>query len=238
MSHEQDSESEGRPSAGDSNTTALSLFIIILAFFIFTVAISKPEDSKKNSLLASVEKAFGGLSMAERKTSTKEVPKNLTKVPVDFTPVIQADSELSKYAEIRVEYDYSAILLPSDFFFDEGKTSLKPESHPTLDKVAGLIKSGGYSAEVTGYPSGSGLSSARLAAMRAMTIQLYMGEKGGIPVTMLSSFGWTGKKTPDDAKTDIAGNSPELIEITFRAGKGISEGESFKFKDFLFKITD
>jgi len=238
MSNNDHQEEENQMPAGGSNTIALSLFIIVLAFFIFTVAISKPEDNKKTSLLASVEKTFGGLSMAERKTETPIKNKSFTKVPVDFSPIISGDAELAKYADIRVEYEYSALIVPADFFFEGTDTKIRKEAINSLDKIADIIRKSGYSAEITGYPSDRNSEASRISALRAMSISLQLFEKGGIAMNRLSSFAWTGRRSPEDAKTDIRGAAQEYIEITFKAGSGIEEDDSMNFKDFIFKVLD
>lgn len=238
MSNKDQREEENQLPQGGASTIALSLFIIVLAFFIFTVAISSPEKNKKTSLLASVEKTFGGLSMAERKTETPINQKHIAKAPVDFTPIISGDSELAKYAEIRVEYEYSALVVPADYFFEGTDTKIRGDSIESLDKIADLIRRGGYSAEITGYPSVFSPKEARASALRAMTIALHLSEKGNIPINRLSSFSWTGKRSPEDAKTDIEGKAPDYMEITFKAGSGLEEDESLKFKDFIFKVLD
>jgi len=238
MSNHDPGEEENQAPSGGANTIALSLFIIVLAFFIFTVAISKPEKTKNTSLLASVEKTFGGLSMAERKTATPINQKRFAKAPVDFSPIVSGDAELAKFADIRVEYEYSALVVPSEYFFEGSETKIRQKSIDSLDKIADLIKKGGYSAEITGYPAISNADVSRVSALRAMTIALYLAEKKGIAINRLSAFAWSGRRSPDGAKTDLDGASPEYIEITFKAGKGVEEDESMKFKDFIFKVLD
>lgn len=231
-------ENESQPSSSGSNVTSLSLFIIILAFFIFTVAISTPEDTKKTSLLASVEKTFGGLSMAERKTE-KLNGKTENKIrPVDFSPILTGDSELSQYADIRVEYEYSAMVVPAEVFFDENSLSIKSSAEKDLGRISDLIKKGGYSAEITGYPSSKNSSEARLSALRAEAVSRFLSEKGGVSVKRLAAYAWTGPRSPENAKTDIEGISPQYIEIDFRSGSAVEEDDSLKFKDFIFKVLD
>jgi flagellar motor protein MotB len=223
---------------GNSNTTALSLFIIILAFFIFTIAISKPEGSKKTSLLASVEKTFGGLSMAERKAKAVSSERTERKNAIDFSPVISGDSELSKYAEVRVEYNYSAIAVPADFVFDGKSVEISRQAEPVLEKIVDIAVKGGYAMEIIGYPSVKGYENARLAAFRSSAVAEFLNRKGNVSAKKLTSFSWTGPRYPETAKSDIQGVYPEYIEIVFHSGKDIEEDESFKFKDFIFRVYD
>lgn len=238
MSGQEHRKNEDQPDFGNSNTTALSLFIIILAFFIFTVAISKPEDSKKTSLLASVEKTFGGLSMAERKAKKVSSERVNKKNAIDFSPVIDGDAELSEYAETRIEYNYSAVVIPAGFFFNNESLKILQKAEPVLEKIAAIARKGGYSVDITGYPAGKNPENARLSAYRALSISEFLHARGEIDVKKLTPFSWTGARSPENPKTDIEGISPEYIEIVFHSGSGIEEDESFTFKDFIFRVYD
>lgn len=238
MTSHDPGEEENQLTSGGANTIALSLFIIVLAFFIFTVAISTPDNNKKTSLLASVERTFGGLSMAERKTESRKNQKPVTGKPVDFSPIITGDSDLSRYAEIRLDYEYSALIIPSDFFFKGQDTKIRREAMDSLEKIADLIRGGGYSAEIIGYPSLQNARESRISALRAMAIAHHFFEKDRIAMNRLSAFSWTGRRAPEDTKPDIDGNTSDFIEIVFKSGNAVEEDSSLKFKDFIFKVMD
>lgn len=127
----------------DPNVVAmLSLFLLLLAFFILLNALSQLEQDKTRAVLESVNEAFDG--QAESNASKLPIPAALRALPnaaelfgelgelfTSFVPTVKV--------ETSPDADLLRLTLPDSVVFQPGKLALQPGRNALLDRFVDAL---------------------------------------------------------------------------------------------------
>lgn len=124
---------------------SLSLYLIILAFFIMLNAISQREGSRTEGVLVSISSSFKGfpktaiiaLEAADRGAGEEAAPgfeKSIENLFESAFPL--AEVEMSEM------FDRIEVTLPLDSMFTPGGTNIQGRHEPVLDRLADILEYG------------------------------------------------------------------------------------------------
>ena len=123
---------------GGSNFIFLSLYLLLLAFFIFIVAISNVEHKKSQEVLQSVRETFPGKSWVEPKIEPEDAKKDgdlKVRVKSVFEPVL---GDNGFYINGGGEY-VQVKLKTTNLFPSSDSSVLSPTGEEALQKITALL---------------------------------------------------------------------------------------------------
>ncbi len=184
MPKERPPEPEDRSAENGNRTMNVSLFIILLAFFIVLNSIAVVDERAKREALGSLIGSFGilpgGLSPMDAEGKGKSL-----KPPIH--PMIDAQneslpdfvgltSESSNQVDIRSTSRGSLISISDQLLFGDGSHTIKPGAKEFLTRLAEIVNGDNFPVLITGHtddrpPEEKGVDSNwELSARRAMSI--------------------------------------------------------------------
>lgn len=228
----------------------VSLFIILLAFFIMLNAIAVVDDDRKRVALGSLMENFGilsgGYSVIEgegNKITTTDTSK-ITSL-IDFDDMTTEDEPVYEDLIITREKYRSKLSIPADRLFKADGTTLVPESHGMLRKLGGIILKNMYPVDIIGYvdafdgDSEQSASSRELSALWALAVQQFFIENSQISPQLLTAYGWGEYRSFATNRTRETRRMNRRVEVVFvHEGKQKEPEGFFTFKDFFFNVFD
>lgn len=236
---------------GDSNMAmTVSLFIIILAFFILLNALAVPDEKRKRVALGSLKESFGILSggrsiledVADLLTDSK--PAEVSRLK-ELNSLLERKDEIVRDLTLTGDRHRSILSIPEHRLFKPGERRLLTESHAMLDKIGQIIKKNNYPVDIMGYVDNTANGSDQtmppreLSTFRAMALQLFFIENNQVPPSLLSAYGWgefrpvASKLTPETRKLN------QRVEVVFIHDLKPEKPEgAFTFKDFFFNVFE
>jgi chemotaxis protein MotB len=223
----------------------ISLFIILLAFFILLNAISEIDDKKKQAAMNSIVKNFGGKTMVERgaETTNDEVFSNGVS-PVDFSGLVTKDNTDSDKLKIHVTSKKTTLRIPDETLFYSYGTRIKQKAYPLLDQLAEIIKKNEMAVEITAHtdnvpvPVQNRTNSRQLSVLRSAGVVEYFIKKNIAPEKFIAC-GWGEFKPVVSNKTPQSRKINRRIDIAFVHNQRLNKGKGiFIFKDFFFNVAD
>jgi chemotaxis protein MotB len=227
----------------------VSLFIILLAFFIMLNSLAVEDESRQRLALGSLMKNFGvqsgGFSFinGNQGVTTKEITR-IGKL-LDFSDLIKGDEDPLHDLVVTSDRKRSVVTLPAALIFEPGSGQIIPSSYAVLDRIAKAIHETEYSVDIAGYMDknteapGEGFSNRELSALRALAVLRYFIEKGDVSPDLLTAYGW-GEFRPlvsDRMREGRVLN--QRLEITLARKKRLEKPEGFfTFKNFFFNVFD
>ncbi len=235
----------------------VSLFLILLTFFILLNSIAVRDERKTRAALGSLTGAFGNLpgGLSPLKTGESVLPPS--------SPMINGELDLTQFllpvargipAEIKIEKrkGKEVITIKQETLFYAGNLKIRPSVYPLLNKVCEFIKTGRFSVEVAGHTDNrpaqeKGYSSNwELSALMAIQVLRYFTEKGKIPLRRICAYGCGGYEpvTSNDTRLSRAENSRVEIILNTDAPPYIKRiyrkkpAGLFTYKNFDFKVLD
>lgn len=226
----------------------VSLFIILLAFFILLNAIAVVDEQRQRQALGSLLESFagipGGYSFLERKNSPSALPPLPVPVgQIDFTPLLEAADHLAQHVRIRPSERGSLVSLPADGLFEGPAGQIRPAAYPLLKRLATLILETEAPVEVSGHtdnsppdPAQAG-SNMALSAQRALSVLRFLIDVGGVPAQRITAYG-RGAYQPVAANTTREGRAlNQRVDILLEQPRGLQKPQSgFTFKSFFFRV--
>ena len=144
------------PGGGDTNQAmTVSLFIIILAFFIMLNSIAVVDETRKRTALGSLMENFGILSGGPTVVEGLEdsvTPKNVSQISelVDFSEMFKDKEGMTQDLIVTGDKRRSTLSLAEHRLFKPGGTALIPESFALLDKLGEIIRNNSYPVDIIG----------------------------------------------------------------------------------------
>jgi len=237
----------------------VSVFLILLTFFIMLNSIAVIDDKKTRLALGSLVGAFGsfsgGLSPIRSGEADRVVP--ISSPMIDET--LNIDDLLSLMhqdlaGEIKLESskDHDRITLSEGFLFDGNQGGLKADSYPVLHKICSFIKKGKYPVEIIGHTDNRPAeekghrSNWELSSFMALNVLKYFLKEGKISPKRLSAHGAAGYRPVASNETRESRNQNRRIEIilNFKAATYVKKiyrkrpSGIFTYKRFNFKIFE
>jgi chemotaxis protein MotB len=234
---------------------SISLFLILLTFFILLNSIAVRDERRAHKAIGSLLGAFGsfrgGLSPSKTGNSIMppSPPLSAEKVSVQrFLSVMDQETLL----QIKIEKceEKEIISINGRVLFDDNLSILKESSYKLLNQLCSLIKKGGYSAGIVGHTDNVPAeekgykSNWELSTLMATKVLRYLVEKGNAPPERLTAYGCAGYRpiNPNDTRQARLTNTridiilscdvPAYVKRIFaRKPTGI-----FSYKGFDFKI--
>ena len=226
----------------------ISLFVILLAFFILLNSIAVIDDQKKLEVMASLLGNFGvmtgGLSILEGKGGDMKLPgmESLTS-HVNFSDLMVGSEEIIQLTRIMSDHRGTVLSIPARLLFERGGVDIIPSGAKILGRLCSTIQKNDYPVEICGHtdnrpPVGrKTMSNRELSAVRAMKVLNYFMKKNTFRPDRFTAYGW-GQYRPIAAnQTKETRELNRRVELVFvheappEKPKGI-----FTFRKFFFKV--
>ncbi len=228
----------------------VSLFIILLAFFILLNALAVVDNERRRVALGSLMENFGILSggYSMIRESGEDIPtEKISEITslLDFSDMIKNDADPLNDLVVTSTPKRSVVTLPAHLLFEPGKTDLKPDSYPVLDRMCRLVRESKYSADIAGYASKDtgaadpSTTSRELSVLRALAVCQYFVDKGSVHPGLITSYGWGAYRPIASAKVRESKTLNQRIEVVIAHDKRKEKPEGFfTFKNFFFNVFD
>jgi chemotaxis protein MotB len=228
----------------------VSLFIILLAFFILLNTIAVFDEQKKLAVLDSLLGNFGALSGGESLLKGREGTTALPQVDkissyVDFSDFVTGADDLIQHIRVRSNHRGTVLSIPASLLFSEWGVHLIPSGETVLDRLCRTMAKNDYPVEIVGHTDNrpplvsDGVSNRELSALRAMNSLNYILRRGGFRQTRFTAYGWGGYRpivTNRTKETRELNRRMDIVFIHDRSPK--APGGVFTFKKFFFEIFD
>ncbi len=228
----------------------VSLFIILLAFFILLNTLAVPDEARQRLALGSLMRNFGVLSggFSIMKGGDQEITsEKITQIGnlLNFSDLIKGEEDPLNDLVVTHDRKRSVITLPDPLIFEPGSNRIITSSYPVLDRIAAAIRETEYSADIAGFmdkdmdTSDPGSSNRELSSLRALAVLRYFIEKGDVSPDLLTAYGW-GEFRPLASNRMREGRVlNRRVEITMVHKKRLEKPEGFfTFKNFFFNVFE
>ncbi|MBW1803922.1 MAG: OmpA family protein [Deltaproteobacteria bacterium] len=238
-----------------SLTMTVSLFLILLTFFILLNSIAVVDESKKLLALGSLLGAFSGLHRGLSPLTTGE------SILVAAAPMTTERLDLKRLLSFMDKRVVGQITLGSgekgviisineSVLFGRDISRLKKSSHPLLNELSELMRKGDYPIEISGHtdntpPEEKGYASNwEITSLTALRVLRYFIEKGGVMSERISAYG-CGSNQPvatNDTRQSRVQNRRVEIALHFKAPEYLRRiyrkepSGIFTYKKFDFRI--
>ncbi len=228
----------------------ISLFIILLAFFILLNTIAVFDEQKKlavlDSLIGSLGVLTGGHSVVEGKGGVMTLPdlESLSS-HVDFSDLIVGAEDIIQIIRITTDHRGTAMTLPANALFERGKTHLLPAGRKILARLGGTLRINEYPLEIAVHSDNRppvyphGLSNRELSTIRATEILSYFIHEKRLPSERFSAFGWGGHRPAVSNRTKETRKMNRRVEIVFvHEAAPVKPKGIFTFRKFFFNVFE
>jgi len=233
----------------------VSLFLILLTFFILLNSIAILDERKVRVAIGSLTGAFGSLpgGLSPMRTGDSIMPPTAPMMnrEMDVSELLSImDKHMAAKIKIVKERDAMTISINEETLFYEDRLKLKPSSYPLLKKLCEYIKPRDYAVDFIGYTDNSSAgergyrSNWEISVLMAVKVLRYFSEKEDILPERLTAYGFgstrpivsneTREARMKNRRVDIVLNSnpPLYIKRIYRKQpNGI-----FSYKKFNFNI--
>jgi chemotaxis protein MotB len=233
----------------------VSLFLILLTFFILLNSIAVIDEQKKLVAIGSLMGAFGSLPGGISPSKTGEsIISPFAPMTDERLDIIELFSFLDKTMVGKVKRESSkgreVITINESVLFSTDTHQLKPSALPLLNKICGIMRKGDYSIEIIGHTDSrpgadKGFrSNWELSSLMAIQILRYFDEKGRIRSERLSAYG-RGSTHPfasNDTRESRAQNRRVEIVLDFSPALYVKRifkkrpAGTFTYKNIDFKL--
>lgn len=228
----------------------VSLFIILLAFFILLNSIAVEDEARQRLALGSLMENFGvlsgGFSLSggtEQKVSTDLIKK--VSSLLDFSDMIQSEDDPLNELMVTTTLKESVITIPAAVIFKPGSTEIKASSYPVLDRICKAANETRYDVDIAGHMDKSsggvapGVSARELSSLQALSVLRYFIDIGSVEPDLVTAYGWGEFKPISSSRIREIRELNQRIEISIAYVKRLEKPEGFfMFKNFFFKVLD
>jgi len=248
--------------AEDTNSDAVlrgllvSLFILLLAFFIVLNTLADEDEKRAKAVMGSVKGAFSSISGGGSLISTSNNDPSLfldpmtTDTSLRTHKIVGLDQNASGKVLIRITAEGVIISMLYDLLFVEGTYELKPSSIPFLERLCNIINEDDHIVKISGHtdsrpPEEKAVGSNwELSSLKALKIFQFFVENGKMNPQRVSAYGCaeyhpiasneTRKTRAMNRRIDI------IVDLSLRDKiKALYEKEPssfFMFQRFVFDI--
>ena len=189
--------------ANVASLMTVSLFLILLSFFILLNSLAVIDEMKLRLAVGSLLGAFGSFRGGLSPLSTGQ------SIMPPSAPMIEEELELDKLlslidenekiqGQVKIEpgRDRAIITINEKALFDENRSKLKSSSYPLLDKLCTFIRKKDYPVEIVGHTDNRPAqekgykSNWELSTLMAIQVLRYFAEKGKVPPERLTPYGY------------------------------------------------
>jgi chemotaxis protein MotB len=223
----------------------ISLFIILLAFFILLNTIAKTDEKKQKAVMGSIVENFGGESPAQSQDSAMDDVFTDGVSPVDLEGLTSGDVPAMKDIAVTVTKKRTTLSIPDQMLFTGYGSQISRQALPVLNKLAGIIKTNGFPVDISAHTDDMplerriGITNRELTTLRSSHVMAYLIERGKVKADRLTAFGWGMEKPAAPNTTARTRELNRRIDVTFFHGKSFEKPKGFFiFKDFFFNVKD
>ena len=236
----------------------VSLFLILLTFFILLNSIAVMDDNRTRLAIGSLIGAFGGLpgGLSPMESGKSALPPTAPIIEEELTleqlmSYVKRDlKELEGDIKLETIGDQKRIIINEEGLFMGNGFKIKPSAQPLLDKLGQVINKGSFPVEIAGYTdnvihSKKGYKSNwELSAIMALKVLKYFVSQCGVLPNRITAYGG-GSNNPVTSNESIqsrAQNRRVEIDLKYNAPAYIKRifkkkpSGFFTYKKFDFKI--
>jgi len=235
----------------------VSLFIILLAFFILLNALAVIDESKKmkafGSLLGSFGILPGGVSVFKGKGKDVALPTSpmqSTQLAVDtFVPLPTQD--VIDMVAVKSEDKQDVVTIQEELLFNRGELEIKESAVSILDGLCRVINRDNSNVEIAGHTDDNASEQDedmgwKLSGLQAIAVARYFIEKGDVDPKTITAYGCSAYKPHVTNVTEETRKQNRRVEIIIspNAWRHISRvyknrpKRFFTFKKFVFDLVD
>lgn len=235
---------------GQNLVMTISLFIIILTFFIMLNALAVPDERRRRVAIGSLNGSFGilsgGSSLIEGGVDSL-TPSAAAKGSrlMELNELLKEKDEIKRDLIVTGNQRRSTLRIPEHRLFKPGESVLLPESHVLLDKIGQIINKNKFPVDIMGYVDNSDAESVEvmrpreLSTLRAMALQAFFIDKSNITPNRLAAYGWGEYRPAASNQTQETRNLNRRVEVVFLHDARREEPEgAFTFQDFFFNVFE
>jgi len=236
----------------------VSLFLILLTFFILLNSIAVVDDNKTRLAIGSLIGAFGGLpgGLSPMESGKSALPPTAPIIEEELTleqlmSYVKRDlKELEGDIKLETISGQKRIIINEEGLFMGNGFKINPSAQPFLDKLGQVISKGSFPVEIAGYtdnaihPDKMHKSDWEISAIMALRVLKYFVSQCGVLPNRLTAYG-CGSNHPVTSnesiqsraqnrrvEIDLKYNAPEYIKRIFQK----KPAGFFTYKKFDFKI--
>jgi chemotaxis protein MotB len=249
---------DGDSGADIGMVMTVSLFLILLTFFILLNSIAVLDENRTRLAIGSLIGAFGGLpgGLSPMESGKSVLPPTAPMIEEELSleqlmSYVQRDiNDLAGEITIEAAGDEKKIIINESALFDGKSYTVKSSIRPFLDKIGRIVNNGRFPVEIAGYTDNvvnaeNGYpSNWELSTIMAVKVLKYFVSDCGIIPGRLAAYGY-GSNHPmvsNDTIKSRAQNKRVEITLKFKPPaymKRIFEKKPsgfFTYKKFDFKI--
>lgn len=233
----------------------VSLFLILLTFFILLNSIAVQDDKKTRNAIESLARSLGsskgGVSTMKTGSSTMPASPPVAAQESNLEKLITGMAgEINEHADLKIEKGGEILTIGEKAFFYQNRHTLKPGSIALLKKLGDFINQGEYPVEIVGHTDNLDAekkgyrSNWELSSLMAVQIQKYFIEERNVRPDRITACGYGSERPVVSNDTPESMEKNRRVEIIFKdkspvhAAKIYSESPSgiFTYKRFNFKV--
>ncbi len=208
------------PTGGDGGLTlTVSLFLILLVFFILLCSIAIIDQARVRLAIGSLVGSFGsfhaGMSPLGGKKSMMPPSAPITEENPDLGTLTRELESVTR-GEVKIERveDKVLVTIPEALLFEQDRPSLKDSARPLLQALAKYAKAGKTSLDIIGHTDNRPAeekgfrSNWELSGLMALAVLAYFEQQGGIAAERLTAYGSGAQRPlrPNDTRASRAEN--------------------------------
>jgi chemotaxis protein MotB len=204
----------------------VSLFLILLTFFILLNSIAVLDERRIRLSIGSLLGSFGSLTggFSSSKTGELAVPPSapmMEKGLVISKLLSLMNREVAGKISVKSRDGKEIITINETVLFDEDKSSIKKSSYPVLNTICDFIKSGNYAVEIAGHTDNMPAeekgykSNWELSTLMAMHVFRYFESVGKIHIDRLDAYGCGSHSAIASNDTRRSRSQNRRVEIIF-----------------------
>jgi len=239
------------PKAGDTviQVMTISLFVILLSFFILLNSIAVVNEQKVFEAIGSLLGSFGiktsGYTVLKGEGENFQIfPAETGNSPVDFSDLFAGDNSFSRKIMILSTPKGSMVRIPADLIFGNSETTINPSGKKILRHLSGIIVHNQYPVEISVHtddaPAEEGeISNRELSVLQALQVLSYFIETKKISPDRLTALGWGEHRNAFSNQTAETRKLNRRIDILFLHKKMKQKPESgYIYNRFFFKTYE
>ncbi len=236
----------------------VSLFLILLTFFILLNSIAVIDDNRTRLAIGSLIGAFGGLpgGLSPVESGKSALPPTAPIIEEELTleqimSYVKRDlKELEGDIKLETIGGQKRIIINEEGLFMRNGFNIKPSAQTLLDKLGQIISKGSFPVEIAGYtdnaihPEKGYKSDWEISAIMALKVLKYFVSQCGVLPNRITAYG-SGSNHPVTSnesiqsraqnrrvEIDLKYNAPAYIKRIFKK----NPAGFFTYKKFDFKI--